>query len=100
MQTIETLKAKITDNGNIVVGRGHERTIIHNNHSIPVNSKAEIKEDVWDAYVVFEMGYGNSALLHGLMAENADMALQEMAETLFESDGQEPDLVNVAKLEF
>lgn len=86
------MKAKIIGN-NIHIGKGED--LIHYNHSIPTTLD-EIEDDVWEPYVVYE-GYSNWPILHGLMAEDKDIALQEIADI---AGIDTNDLFAVNKLKF
>lgn len=76
--------------------------LIHYNHSIPTCID-EIKEDVFTPFVVFEQ-CSNYPILHGVMAANADEALQEVFNLLIESADDVSDIetieLNVEKLTF
>jgi hypothetical protein len=38
--------------------------------------------------------------IHGIMADNADNAMQEIYSILVENDGELPELIGIAKLNF
>lgn len=99
MFQFDLLKARINGKSEIVVNNDNgDWEMVHNNHNIPTNYD-DIREDSFEPFAVYEH-CSNYPLVHGIMAANADEAMQEVFETLSENDGEEPILLGLRPLDF